>query len=449
MINVKDYGAIGDGVVDDTIAIRTALLAALGGTLYIPQGVYLVKELSAPEVFLITKSIRIIGDGANIDGTWIKIDSTTPNTVDFFHIKPTQASSPFIQFHDLWISNENIDFIGGRDAIAIETDATTQVQRLDITNCWISAGAGYAISGKDTDVSVSTACYYQSTIEKNVLYGKKGGIHFTQAGDSITISDNAFPPIGDIGIFIEPVIGAAHQVIERNGFQGCLKGQIHLRNCNQAKIRDNQIEQGFGYTGATGGMVLLESCQGVEVTGNNMNSFNFVDNVRLAGNSTYNKISDNTLEVEGGQSHVIVNSTAGKFNVISPNNRFMVSYVAGAPKLIINSPKAQKGVLVQMALTGGWVGSGADHDGLFYIVNEDNSVAIHGNIRNGTNVAGTVIATLPPECAPKKISYITVWCTNNTNGILTVLTNGQIIISGTVLPQTSAVKLMNAQFQLT
>jgi len=51
--NVKDFGAIGDGVTDDTIAIQAAINSG-ATTVYIPPGNYLVSSLLMPNVFLFT-----------------------------------------------------------------------------------------------------------------------------------------------------------------------------------------------------------------------------------------------------------------------------------------------------------------------------------------------------------------------------------------------------------
>lgn len=60
--NVKDYGAIGDGVVDDTAAIQSAITAAsAGGTLYFPRGTYLTTQT----IDLTGKKMRLLGDGIN------------------------------------------------------------------------------------------------------------------------------------------------------------------------------------------------------------------------------------------------------------------------------------------------------------------------------------------------------------------------------------------------
>jgi hypothetical protein len=61
VINVKDFGAVGDGVADDTAAIQAAITAAgVNGTVIIPKGTYL---LSATLNALTNQNL--IGDGPN------------------------------------------------------------------------------------------------------------------------------------------------------------------------------------------------------------------------------------------------------------------------------------------------------------------------------------------------------------------------------------------------
>ncbi|UOW66412.1 tail fiber protein [Aeromonas phage vB_AspA_Tola] len=53
-ISVKDFGAVGDGVTDDTVAIQNgieALHASGGGTLYFPRGKYIVNQSSLNETY--------------------------------------------------------------------------------------------------------------------------------------------------------------------------------------------------------------------------------------------------------------------------------------------------------------------------------------------------------------------------------------------------------------
>jgi hypothetical protein len=55
--NVKDFGAIGNGIADDTIAIKAAVAAAsvAGGVVYAPAGKYRLSEtvvINAPGVYI-------------------------------------------------------------------------------------------------------------------------------------------------------------------------------------------------------------------------------------------------------------------------------------------------------------------------------------------------------------------------------------------------------------
>ena len=65
VVSVKDFGAIGDGVADDTAAIAAALAALPnGGTLYFPSGTYRTYRASAPDN-IVSSNLTICGDGAS------------------------------------------------------------------------------------------------------------------------------------------------------------------------------------------------------------------------------------------------------------------------------------------------------------------------------------------------------------------------------------------------
>jgi hypothetical protein len=61
--NVKDFGAVGDGVADDTVAIQAAVdsaIAAGGGTVFFPGGTYSILSVD------IRHGLTLVGDGAAV-----------------------------------------------------------------------------------------------------------------------------------------------------------------------------------------------------------------------------------------------------------------------------------------------------------------------------------------------------------------------------------------------
>jgi hypothetical protein len=72
-ITPQDYGAVGNGVADDTAALQAALTAAgTAGTLYIPAATYAISSALA-----VPSSVVVLGAGVN--STVIKQTSTTAN----------------------------------------------------------------------------------------------------------------------------------------------------------------------------------------------------------------------------------------------------------------------------------------------------------------------------------------------------------------------------------
>jgi hypothetical protein len=66
VVSVKDFGAVGDGVANDTTAIQNAInsLVNIGGTVLVPPGTYSVTSLSMPNETY--NGIRIVGSSAQL-----------------------------------------------------------------------------------------------------------------------------------------------------------------------------------------------------------------------------------------------------------------------------------------------------------------------------------------------------------------------------------------------
>jgi len=64
VVSVKDFGAIGDGVADDTTAIQAAINASVNKKVYIPAGIYKISS-----TITIPNNRSIVGDGMGFGPT--------------------------------------------------------------------------------------------------------------------------------------------------------------------------------------------------------------------------------------------------------------------------------------------------------------------------------------------------------------------------------------------
>lgn len=89
-VNVKEQGATGDGVTDDSAAIRTAIAA--GDVIFFPEGTYLVTQDAANAWALqVASGKRIIGAG--MYSTTIKLDDA--QNVSVFSVPASAAGTSF------------------------------------------------------------------------------------------------------------------------------------------------------------------------------------------------------------------------------------------------------------------------------------------------------------------------------------------------------------------
>lgn len=85
MLDVKDFGAVGDGVNDDTSAIKAAIASIPnGGCIWVPNGTYLVTDtITLSNTTIILDGYSIIKAGANINVIRLKPNSSiSGGTID-------------------------------------------------------------------------------------------------------------------------------------------------------------------------------------------------------------------------------------------------------------------------------------------------------------------------------------------------------------------------------
>jgi hypothetical protein len=95
-VSVKDFGAVGDGVADDTAEIQAAIDAAPeGGAIYFPNGTYAISA-----ALIVDKALTLYGDGPgkwydSLGGSIIKQTDATKNV---FTLRASLAQYAFSQY---------------------------------------------------------------------------------------------------------------------------------------------------------------------------------------------------------------------------------------------------------------------------------------------------------------------------------------------------------------
>lgn len=161
--NVKDYGATGDGVADDTAAIQAAVTAApWGSTVLLPTGAY---RVTAP--ITISKRLKLIGSGSGSSdhcrtaSSRIEVASPVDNGItvsehgvlleDFAVVNTadTPAAGAGIQFTAARYSRVNrVAVVGFYDNLVFEQGLYYQVSK-----CWIFDPIRYGIRIRNTDAA--------------------------------------------------------------------------------------------------------------------------------------------------------------------------------------------------------------------------------------------------------------------------------------------------------
>ncbi|MFG2970914.1 glycosyl hydrolase family 28-related protein [Streptomyces sp. NPDC048288] len=194
-INVKDYGAVGDGTTDDTAAIQAALNAvpANGATVLIPTATF---KITSPLTASITGT-ELIGLG---HASRILFDGSVATTA-------IQASGNIRLFvRDMRISQTNASHVG--TAVDISNCNGAVVERL-----LIDAGGSGVAPLVGVKLNAAT-CHYNTVRECRINYGgtASAGVYLSGGSHSNIVQGCRLVPSGDDAASSGIYVGNAHSI---------------------------------------------------------------------------------------------------------------------------------------------------------------------------------------------------------------------------------------------
>ena len=329
-VDVRAYGAVGDDVTDDTVAIQNAINATPhSGTLYIPPLSFLVSRQGAnAQCLLVPYPMRIVGSGMGTElfGSVLRVASTVPNTVDVIRLLADANGSDGYVLQDFAIQSNTQ---AARSAINIDT-TSFPIARLTITRVGLY-GAFNSFGIRTTNPTPLTNGFFVSDIGPGNII--RNGILLQNAGDSLRIWNNDIP-FGNVvtsnaGIDATYVPGAQQTTISGNNITQTKGGGIHLGSAaRNTYIFDNFFEGGQSGTdvGSNGALIDLDGVTGnhilhADIHDNIIQSITTnIDNIRVNfADSAF--IYGNTITRPGGTA-VDVRVTANASNTMIGWNRW-------------------------------------------------------------------------------------------------------------------------------
>jgi len=177
-VNVKDFGATGDGSTDDTAAIQAAIDEAAGGGVFVPNGTYIVSNIGK----LNAAGLVLIGESQY--NTVFKAKSGMTGSI----LSNTNSAAGTTAFHQI----ESIFFnLNAQNVTAIDLSSVNNAR---IVNCYFKGGTDFA-SATGTGVKFAAPIdvgSYSNSIMDCAFFDLSKGVFFDVGGNHQNIYGGEF-----------------------------------------------------------------------------------------------------------------------------------------------------------------------------------------------------------------------------------------------------------------
>ncbi len=406
-ISVKDYGAFGNGVHDDTTAFNSAITAAVAqsSVLWIPSGNYVITS-----TITLADPITIVGDGMSLSlinpflgtggGDVFLITSSDVTLMDFgfdgdntgtvtltnnefmIHANPASGTLERLVFKNLKFIN--FDFSAGVKDVSTEADIR----------------AAYAIKVEDTDRVIIEDCYVKDI---------SGGFVYTTGVNHIDINKNYLQNallhpicIHDTTNYFN-IVGNQFYYTETTGI--FLGGFIDVTSasgtqCHHGNIQANMIRGTYNVTDpciSYGAAIRVMSSNDINIEGNFLNGvtegtlnsdLDFVENYNIKVATYGTSSSDDNgpckrINIVNNHIYGSRDATNSRTSGILIENDFQTSNLFPAESIKIIGNQLQTGATGVDVLNFGITLSGKS-SGIRNVIIEDNTV-VTGIENSGAN----------------------------------------------------------------
>jgi parallel beta-helix repeat protein len=275
--NAKSYGAVGDGIANDTAALQAAIDASVGGRLVIPPGRY---KITAS--LLLPSNIIIDGDGAVIVGTWADATGGASKGSTYIRNADSSGAAEQITVRNLEIEGPGTGAPSGAPANGVVTGILGRRIK------------GFRLWGVRTRRIPGISVAYQGCTRVRILScevvegGRDGitGYWYVDPLTDIVVANNTVRDVGDDGIAIQASTAEHPNSTERPARISINGNTVYGDNqASSSQAGRGIVCNGVEDTTITGNAVSDTFASGIAVNADTAGSSFRSRNVTVTGNS--------------------------------------------------------------------------------------------------------------------------------------------------------------------